>query len=154
MLRPRPLQTTEAPAEVETTTKRIIPVISSAKPLLTTTTSKPRVVKRPTTTRAPLPPPVEYEYVYDYYEDPTGALGGSLGQLASLTEKAILLPDGSVECYDTGYFPHPENCKSFISCSKTVRGFLRGWTYTCPQELVFDPVGGMCNWTEAVDCLV
>ena len=64
----------------------------------------------------------------------------------------MLLPDGSVTCFDTGYFPHPESCKRFISCSKGVRGLLRGWVYTCPQQLVFDPVGGMCNWAEAVDC--
>lgn len=81
-----------------------------------------------------------------------GALTGTLGDLASLTDKAVLMSDGSVQCYDTGYFAHPDSCKKFISCSKTVRGLVRGWVYTCPQNLVFDPVGGMCNWAEAVDC--
>jgi len=84
--------------------------------------------------------------------DDTGALGGALGELADLHQKAQLLSDGSVKCRETGYFPHPESCKKFISCSKTVRGAVRGWVYTCPQQLVFDPVGGMCNWAEAVDC--
>lgn len=90
-----------------------------------------------------------YDY---YYDDLDGALTGTLGDLASLTDKAVLMPDGSVQCYDTGYFAHPDSCKKFISCSKTVRGLVRGWVYTCPQNLVFDPVGGMCNWAEAVDC--
>lgn len=80
-------------------------------------------------------------------------MGGTLGQLAVVQDKAILQPDGSVICYDTGYFGHPDSCKKFISCSKTVRGVVRGWVYTCPDRLVFDPVGGMCNWAEAVDCV-
>uniref|UniRef100_A0A2P2I1P3 Mucin-5AC-like n=1 Tax=Hirondellea gigas TaxID=1518452 RepID=A0A2P2I1P3_9CRUS len=106
---------------------------------------------RPTTWR---PPTQIADYVYDdyFYDDITGALGGTLGELAELTAKALLLPGGKVQCYDTGYFAHPESCKKFISCSKTVRGAVRGWVYTCPQNLVFDPVGGMCNWAEAVDC--
>lgn len=123
-----------------------------------------------TTTRAPIPrgggrrpkprsstfrPPSQIaDYLYDtfYDDDDTGALGGTLGELADLTEKALLLPGGKVQCYDTGYFAHPDSCKKFISCSKTVRGAVRGWVYTCPQQLVFDPVGGMCNWAETVDC--
>lgn len=140
-------------------TPRPVPSTSSiSDSKLTSISTSERVVpKRPFTQKPrktkPSPPiPIEYEYVYDDYRD-NGALGGSLGDLAFLTNKAEIRADGSIECTDTGYFPHPESCKKFISCSKTVRGYLRGWVYTCPQELVFDPVGGMCNWTETVDCL-
>lgn len=117
--------------------------------------SPPRSGGRPPKARSSTSRPQSQiaDYVYDYfYEDDTGALGGTLGELAELTEKALLLPSGKVKCNDTGYFAHPDSCKKFISCSKTVRGAVRGWVYTCPQQLVFDPVGGMCNWAEAVDC--
>ena len=156
--RPRP--TTPAP----TTPRRRVPRPTTIAPLITSTTRKPRPVvtraPRPQTPR-PVTPQVnvrpasnifDYEYDYIYYDD-TGALSGALGQLAEFSEKAVLLPDGSVECYDTGYFAHPDSCKKFISCSKTVKGLIKGWVYTCPAQLVFDPVGGMCNWAEAVDCL-
>lgn len=142
------------------------PVESEPKPVRTrppprqrTTTPQPRTTGSPRPSRqrplvtTPLSPlfPVDYDYVYDFNPD-AGALGGTLADLANLSNKATLHKDGTIECSDTGYFPHPNSCKKFISCSKTVRGFLRGWIYTCPQELVFDPVGGMCNWTEDVDC--
>lgn len=140
---PRPVvrlsSTPESKTTFISTTERAIPKRPS-----------PRI---PKTTKSPSLSPNEYEYVYDDYDLGNGALGGSLGDLASLSNKAVIRADGSIECSDTGYFPHPESCKKFISCSKTVRGYLRGWVYTCPQELVFDPVGGMCNWTETVDCL-
>ncbi|XP_071530245.1 uncharacterized protein Cht6 isoform X2 [Panulirus ornatus] len=118
--------------------------------------------QRPAFAKIPVTPPptlkpaqsaiLAGDYTDYYYDDLEGALTGTLGQLATLTEKAILMADGSVQCYDTGYFSHPDSCKKFISCSKTVRGLVRGWVYTCPQQLVFDPVGGMCNWAESVDC--
>ncbi|XP_063589788.1 mucin-2-like isoform X2 [Penaeus indicus] len=178
--RPRPSTTpaprTPAPTTPAPTTPRLLtPRPTAARPVrprpsFRTTTPRPSTTRppprsprppRPVTQRAP-PAPVGpaassiiggdyFDYYYDDLEQ--GALTGTLGQLATLTEKAVLMPDGSVTCYDTGYFAHPESCKKFISCSKTVRGLVRGWVYTCPQQLVFDPVGGMCNWAEAVDCI-
>lgn len=141
------------------TPRPVVSLTSKAKSKTIVSTTE-RVIPRRTSTQVTKPAktsllsPNEYEYVYDDYDYlGNGALGGSLGDLASLTNKAVIRADGSIVCSDTGYFPHPESCKKFISCSKTVRGHLRGWVYTCPQELVFDPVGGMCNWTETVDCL-
>ncbi|XP_069988435.1 uncharacterized protein Cht6 isoform X7 [Penaeus vannamei] len=169
-------RTPEATTPAPTTPRLLSPRPTAARPVrprpsFRTTTPRPSTARppprsprppRPVTQRAPPPPPVGpaassiiggdyFDYYYDDLEQ--GALTGTLGQLATLTEKAVLLPDGSVTCYDTGYFAHPESCKKFISCSKTVRGLVRGWVYTCPQQLVFDPVGGMCNWAEAVDCI-
>lgn len=134
-----------------------LPQPPPTSPTLPARTSVPRRGggRQPQPRSSTLRPPSRIaDYVYDYFydDDSTGALGGTLGELAELTEKALLLPGGNVKCYDTGYFAHPDSCKKFISCSKTVRGAVRGWVYTCPQQLVFDPVGGMCNWAEAVDC--
>ncbi|XP_042877960.1 probable chitinase 10 isoform X5 [Penaeus japonicus] len=179
--RPRPSttpapRTPEATAPAPTTPKLLRPRPTTARPVrprpsFRTTTPRPSTTRppprsprppRPVTQRTSFAAPVGpaassiiggdyFDYYYDDLEQ--GALTGTLGQLATLTEKAVLMPDGSVTCYDTGYFAHPESCKKFISCSKTVRGLVRGWVYTCPQQLVFDPVGGMCNWAEAVDCI-
>lgn len=132
-----------------------LPPTTSVASSTTPRTTSPRRGGRPPAPRSSTVRPTSQiaDYIYDtLYDDDAGALGGTLGELADLTEKALLLPGGKVKCYDTGYFAHPESCKKFISCSKTVRGAVRGWVYTCPQQLVFDPVGGMCNWAEAVDC--
>ena len=129
----RTIRTTQRTPFIEKTTRR---------------SGRPAVQVRKTTPR-----PVFGDVSLDYIYNDDGALGGDLGDLAELTnDKAQLLSDGSVKCLETGYFSHPDSCKRFISCSKTVRGAVRGWVYTCPQQLVFDPVGGMCNWAEAVDC--
>ena len=170
-----PIPTTQRRTTTSTTTdpptrRTVGPVRVSTSVSLVTPASRPipRVTAPPSSTRPkpnrgggrqPRPRSSTYrppsriaDYESDYFYDDNGALGGTLGELAELTEKALLLPDGKVQCYDTGYFAHPDSCKKFISCAKTVRGVVRGWVYTCPQQLVFDPVGGMCNWAEAVDC--
>ncbi|XP_045127406.1 proteoglycan 4-like isoform X2 [Portunus trituberculatus] len=157
--KPRP--TTPQPTTPQPTTTARAPPPRTPKPTLPPRPRAPRptlapfsrVPETPAAGGAPASSILDGTDYYDYYyDDLDGVLTGTLGDLASLTDKAVLLPDGSVQCYDTGYFVHPHSCKKFISCSKTVRGLVRGWVYTCPQNLVFDPVGGMCNWAEAVDC--
>ncbi|XP_069181984.1 uncharacterized protein [Procambarus clarkii] len=174
----RPAATSPAPTTPTPTTTSTPRSRGSPRPrpsLRPTFSSTPRTTTTPPPPRSPRPVRLSPERVplapvatpgpaqssikdgndyYDYYyDDLGGALTGTLGQLATtLTEKAVLMADGSVQCNDTGYFAHPDSCKKFISCSKTVRGLVRGWVYTCPQHLVFDPVGGMCNWAETVDC--
>lgn len=151
--RPTTTNSPKSPAAVITTSRSRALAENRFTPVTQTTTQRPPRPQQITEETAILNP-VIYEYIYDYDYVDKGALAGSLGDLASLLKKAIVKSDGTIECLDTGYFPHPESCKMFISCSKTVRGFLKGWIYTCPQNLVFDPVGGMCNWTEEVDCIV
>ncbi|KAK7075715.1 Cht6p, partial [Halocaridina rubra] len=158
---PTPKVTTISPFSRPRTT-RPRPVVTTPRPVVITTSqpparsprpSRPAPSRTPAPAQSPAPSSILSNDYYDYYyDDLDGALTGTLGQLATLTDKAILMADGSVQCYDTGYFAHPDSCKKFISCSKTVRGLVRGWVYTCPEQLVFDPVGGMCNWAEAVDC--
>jgi hypothetical protein len=31
-------------------------------------------------------------------------------------------------------------------------GELLGWEYTCPRQLSFDPIGGICNWSAGLGC--
>ncbi|VEN35608.1 unnamed protein product [Callosobruchus maculatus] len=66
--------------------------------------------------------------------------------------KVLIHANGVIECLDQGSFPHPISCKKFISCAKMEGGQLLGWEYTCPKELSFDPIGGMCNWSADVGC--
>lgn len=159
---PRP-QATPTPTPTKLTPRPSPRTRPSPRPRPTQSPARSPRPPRPAFVRIPLPSQTSFRPVQSailagggetdyYYDDLDGALTGTLGQLATLTEKAVLMADGSVQCYDTGYFAHPDSCKKFISCSKTVRGLVRGWVYTCPQQLVFDPVGGMCNWAETVDC--
>ena len=66
--------------------------------------------------------------------------------------KVILHGNGNIECLDQGNFPHPLQCKKFISCAKMETGGLIGWEYTCPRGLSYDPVGGICNWAAGLGC--
>lgn len=66
--------------------------------------------------------------------------------------KVILHGDGLIECLDQGNFPHPLSCRKFISCAKFETGGVVGWEYTCPKNLSYDPVGGMCNWSAGLGC--
>ncbi|XP_037028163.1 uncharacterized protein LOC119068609 [Bradysia coprophila] len=86
---------------------------------------------------------------YDYYDD------GNLGIVDSHHHskiKVILHDFGIIECLDQGNFPHPLSCRKFITCAKMEIGGVVGWEYTCPKELSFDPVGGMCNYSAGLGC--
>ncbi|KAJ9601579.1 hypothetical protein L9F63_000322, partial [Diploptera punctata] len=109
-------------------------------PRLSTAVSSPR----PKPTRAKLPPIVDYEY---YDDDDVGIL-----DVAPVSGKVKIHSDGYIECLDRGNFPHPFSCKKFISCAKMENGELLGWEYTCPRQLSFDPIGGICNWSAGLGC--
>lgn len=85
---------------------------------------------------------------YDYYD---GIEGSVLGQIPEHS-KVLLHSNGVIECLDQGNFPHPVSCKKFISCAKMENGKVLGWEYTCPKNLSFDPIGGICNWSAGLGC--
>lgn len=66
--------------------------------------------------------------------------------------KVIIHSSGTIQCLDQGNFPHPVSCKKFISCAQMETGKVTGWEYTCPKNLSFDPVGGICNWSADLGC--
>jgi hypothetical protein len=93
----------------------------------------------------PTPTPViDYEY---YDDEDVGIL-----DVAPISGKVKIHSDGYIECLDRGNFPHPFSCKKFISCAKMENGELLGWEYTCPRQLSFDPIGGICNWSAGLGC--
>jgi len=62
--------------------------------------------------------------------------------------KVIVHGRGIIECRAQGNFPHPLNCRKFISCARFEEtGGIVGWEYTCPKGLTYDGVGGMCTWS-------
>ncbi|XP_033169248.1 mucin-5AC isoform X3 [Drosophila mauritiana] len=62
--------------------------------------------------------------------------------------KVIVHGHGIIECRAQGNFPHPLNCRKFISCARFEEtGGIVGWEYTCPKGLTYDGVGGMCTWS-------
>ncbi|XP_022917556.1 uncharacterized protein [Onthophagus taurus] len=83
---------------------------------------------------------------YDYFENFSGIL-------KSIPEHSKVLIDdnGIIHCLDQGNFPHPVSCKKFISCAR-MEGRVLGWEYTCPKNLSFDPIGGLCNWSADLGC--
>ncbi|KAL3284611.1 hypothetical protein HHI36_018765 [Cryptolaemus montrouzieri] len=83
--------------------------------------------------------PINYPYNYDQ------------SNLSKYT-KVIVHSNGNVECLDQGNFPHPTSCKKFISCAKMENEKILGWEYTCPKNLSFDPIGGICNWSAETGC--
>ncbi|XP_021912907.1 mucin-5AC-like [Zootermopsis nevadensis] len=98
-----------------------------------------------TSNARPKPTPViDYEY---YDDDDVGIL-----DVAPISGKVKIHSDGYIECLDRGNFPHPFSCKKFISCAKMENGELLGWEYTCPRQLSFDPIGGICNWSAGLGC--
>ncbi|XP_069690493.1 uncharacterized protein Cht6 isoform X3 [Periplaneta americana] len=103
-------------------------------------TSSPRA----RTVRPKLPPVIDYEY---YDDEDVGIL-----DTAPVAGKVKIHSDGYIECLDRGNFPHPFSCKKFISCAKMENGNLLGWEYTCPRQLSFDPIGGICNWSAGLGC--
>lgn len=66
--------------------------------------------------------------------------------------KVLVYSTGLIQCFDQGNFPHPRSCRKFISCAKMETGNVIGWEYTCPKNLSFDPIGGMCNWDFETEC--
>ncbi|XP_050522808.1 serine-rich adhesin for platelets isoform X2 [Daktulosphaira vitifoliae] len=109
----------------------------------------PLIKFTPTTARSLVPvQPIQFlndgpnqEQFADYSEQ------SNSGEQVALKGKVRIHADGYIECLDMGSFPHPFSCQKFISCSKTEYGSLIGWEYTCPKGLSFDPVGGICNWS-------
>nr|CAD7443348.1 unnamed protein product [Timema bartmani] len=98
----------------------------------------------PLTHKTPPPAILDYEY---YDDDDQGFVESS-----PKSNKVMVHDDGYIECLDQGSFPHPYSCKKFISCAKMENGGLLGWEYTCPKQLSFDPVGGICNWSSGLGC--
>nr|CAD7599878.1 unnamed protein product [Timema genevievae] len=98
----------------------------------------------PLTRKTPPPAILDYEY---YDDDDQGFVESS-----PKSNKVMVHDDGYIECLDQGSFPHPYSCKKFISCAKMENGGLLGWEYTCPKQLSFDPVGGICNWSSGLGC--
>lgn len=76
----------------------------------------------------------------------------SHNQKSSHQIKVVLHGPGVIECLDQGNFPHPLSCRKFISCAKMETGGVVGWEYTCPRNLSYDPVGGICNWSAGLGC--
>ncbi|XP_015834046.1 mucin-5AC isoform X2 [Tribolium castaneum] len=85
---------------------------------------------------------------YDYYDDEQMSVLGKIPEHS----KVLLHSNGVIECLDQGNFPHPLSCKKFISCAKMENGNVLGWEYTCPKNLSFDPIGGICNWSAGLGC--
>ncbi|XP_050301790.1 uncharacterized protein LOC126739986 [Anthonomus grandis grandis] len=85
---------------------------------------------------------------YDYYDNLEASVIGKIPEHS----KVLLHSDGIIECLDQGNFPHPISCKKFISCAKMDNDKIFGWEYTCPKNLSFDPIGGMCNWSAGLGC--
>ncbi|XP_033244382.1 mucin-5AC isoform X9 [Drosophila miranda] len=62
--------------------------------------------------------------------------------------KVIVHGRGIIECRAQGNFPHPLNCRKFISCARFEEtGGIVGWEYTCPKGLTYDSNDGMCTWS-------
>lgn len=125
---------------------RRLPGSVSLKPRPFTKTTPVSVFEADTrerTSRLRQPPVADYEY----YDDEDGIL-----DVAPVSGKVKIHSDGYIECLDRGNFPHPFSCKKFISCAKMENGELLGWEYTCPRQLSFDPIGGICNWSAGLGC--
>ncbi|BFG01757.1 serine/arginine repetitive matrix protein 2 [Drosophila madeirensis] len=72
----------------------------------------------------------------------------ALQSLSQSEPKVIVHGRGIIECRAQGNFPHPLNCRKFISCARFEEtGGIVGWEYTCPKGLTYDGNGGMCTWS-------
>lgn len=85
---------------------------------------------------------------YDYYDNIEASILGKIPEHS----KVLLHGNGIIECLDQGNFPHPVSCKKFIYCAKMDNDKIVGWEYTCPKNLSFDPIGGICNWSAGLGC--
>lgn len=106
-------------------------------------TKKTRKTSR--TTARPKPNKIRNQDKYDNFE-------ANIFNILPAQSKVLIHSNGDIECLDQGNFPHPVSCKKFISCARMGRSRLYGWEYTCPKNLSFDPIGGMCNWASDLDC--
>ncbi|CAG0889212.1 unnamed protein product [Darwinula stevensoni] len=155
--RSRPTTTPE-PQVASETGRRKDPDQSGAEFLLSRVRNPDEIVRSPTTQIAPTASSFsDYDDFYDYdYSNKDLGTGNKFLEYYSgvinLDRKIRMMEDGRIKCLDAGLFPHPNHCKKFISCVRMKTGKMRGWIYTCPSHLAFDPIGGMCNWNDATFC--
>ncbi|XP_065559304.1 uncharacterized protein LOC136026547 isoform X1 [Artemia franciscana] len=97
----------------------------------------------------PTPDPLLSESDADYYDESDDEVVDNFKE--NKLEK-VKIVNGRVRCFDVGNFPYPGTCKKFINCARVDSGAVRAWVYTCPKELTFDPVGGLCNWGNPQRC--
>ncbi|PNF23033.1 hypothetical protein B7P43_G09842 [Cryptotermes secundus] len=136
----------EEPPPSPSPSPRSLPGSVSLKPRPFSKTTAAPVFETDTHARTPKPRPLPV-IDYEYYDDEEGIL-----DVAPISGKVKIHSDGYIECLDRGNFPHPFSCKKFISCAKMENGELLGWEYTCPRQLSFDPIGGICNWSAGLGC--
>jgi hypothetical protein len=136
----------EPPPSSSTASPRRQPGSVSLKPRPFSKTTPVPVFERNTHAKELEPRPLPV-IDYEYYDDEDGIL-----DVAPISGKVKIHSDGYIECLDRGNFPHPFSCKKFISCAKMENGELLGWEYTCPRQLSFDPIGGICNWSAGLGC--
>lgn len=146
----------------------ILPIYSTSTPLprnYQTITILPAVYTTPFITRQQQPrpftkivqnlePAIVYQTTnrnYNYYDEETDKIISELS-LQSRKHKVLVQNSGIIKCLDQGNFPHPASCRKFISCARIDNGDILGWEYTCPKNLSFDPVGGICNWSAGLGC--
>ncbi|CAG0902208.1 unnamed protein product, partial [Cyprideis torosa] len=118
------------------------------------------LVRTQAATSQPSTNPVELDYD-DYYEGDLAPEAGTGNKFLeyydnilhlNIDKKLETLPDGRLRCLEPGLWPHPRHCKKFVSCVRMEDNSLRGWIYSCPSHLAFDPVGGMCTWNDETLC--
>lgn len=117
-----------------------------------TTTTKPKA--RIAYTRIQDVPKIDSHYSTSYNQDYNYDDVTTLIKSIPKQSKVLLYSSGIIKCFDQGNFPHPISCRKFISCAKMETGDVIGWEYTCPKNLSFDPIGGICNWETEVECKV
>ncbi|XP_074035117.1 chitinase 6 isoform X4 [Leptinotarsa decemlineata] len=124
------------------------PQSSPYPPPVIITSSTPSTVQAYRRVTAPIISTSHSSSDHDFYQT---AGGGTVAQLSEHS-KVLLHSNGVIECLDQGNFPHPASCRKFISCAEMGFGKVLGWEYTCPKNLSFDPIGGICNWSTELGC--
>ncbi|XP_044751935.1 uncharacterized protein LOC123311882 [Coccinella septempunctata] len=134
---------TTPPTIFSTVTSPRTRYISSTIPIIPTSTNR-FSLRRP---QAPYNQALKVSEGFTQYDE----IASYLGKLPKYA-KVILHSNGVIECLDQGNFPHPASCRKFISCAKMENERVLGWEYTCPKNLSFDPIGGICNWSAELGC--
>ncbi|KAF7990451.1 hypothetical protein HCN44_000256 [Aphidius gifuensis] len=123
--------------------------------IMRTTTSSPKPIRQRQKTidafdkiNQPLKPRQAAIIDYDYYVDEDS----KLSLKPELKNKIYITPVGRIGCLDQGTFAHPTSCKKFITCTQMANKKITPTEYTCPANLSFDPVGGICNWSAGIGC--